>query len=107
MSHLPPHAALYSLLAAVFGLANGLIHIAADALLDETTLRALVIALATATMTGVFGVAIALIQRNSDRQTHDRLEALERRGADIAGAVGANRRDTDPDGGEKAPTAPA
>lgn len=96
-----PQALVYSLLAAIFGVTNGLVHVAADALIDKTTVRALIIAVITATITGIFGLAIALVQRKSDDRIHDRLDTMEERQRAMLGAVGANKRSTDPDGGQE------
>lgn len=77
---------------AIVGLAvaNGLVHYAVDALLDPVTLRALVIAVTTGIITGVFGIVIARIQRDSQRETHERLEALEQRATQVVEAVDAS-----------------
>jgi ABC-type Fe3+ transport system permease subunit len=84
-----------SLLVVALGAIEGATHLVAT-FIDAPTLRSLLVAVVTAVITGVFGVSIARIQTQADRRQHKRLDELEHRLNDVAGAVGANKRDTDP-----------
>lgn len=82
-------------------------HLLIEALFNEATVRILVVAVVSACITGAFGIVIARIQRDADRVQHQRLDVIEHRVNDVAGAVGANRRAEDPDASGTPPTATA
>lgn len=86
----------------VFALTSGVAHYAVDQLVDTTFVRSLIIAVVTGAVAGAFAIVAAKIQAQSDRETHSRLDALEQRAKDVAGAVGANKRDTDTGNGDQA-----
>ena len=101
------HKAAFIVAALLVGSTNAVIRVVADTLVDTSTARALIIGLSTAAVTGAFGVWIAKIQAKSDRITHERLDALEAKATDVQRKVGANRRESDPDGSQEAPTSAA
>jgi len=75
------------------------------ALLDVTFLRALILVLVSAIVTGMFALVVAHIQSKADVRQHQRLDYLESRLDDVAGSVGANKRSTDPDASRQTPAA--
>lgn len=77
------------------------------ALIDVAFIKALLLVVASATITGVFGVIVARIQAKADERLHTRLDYLEQRANDIGGAVGANKRSTDPNADSETPPAEA
>lgn len=79
----------------LFGVVNGAAHYVADTFITTDFLRALIVAVVSGAVAGGFGLAVAYIQRQDNRETHDRLDKLEGRSKDIAGAVGANKRESD------------
>ena len=54
-----------------------------------------ILVMVSAVMSGVFALLVAYLQIRANRDTHARLEALEERQKDVAGAVGVRKRRTD------------
>lgn len=82
-----------------FVLLKGLALSIAAELLNIDFERALILVLVSATITGAFGVVVALIQSKENSRLNDRLDRLEHTGQqivqkseDIKGAVGADKR---------------
>lgn len=75
------------------------------ALIDVAFVKAAILVVLSAVVTGVFGLVVALIQDRADRRVHARLDALEAKATDTQRKVGADRRQTDPDADTTPPTA--
>lgn len=77
-------------------LAKALIIMAATALLDIAFWKQVLIVAVSAVLSGAFGLIIAIVASRDSKATHRRLDALEARSEDVAGAVGAAKRRSDP-----------
>lgn len=99
----PPHFAKAMV---IFVAVKSVLLGATAALLDVAFIRALVLVVVSAAVTGTFGVVIARIQSRADERQHRRLDYLESRVNDVAGVVGASRRNSDPDGEPRAASPP-